>query len=363
MEILRQTTGCSRCEALPDAIAGPGRLFLWFPMRHAQGQAARHLDSLGRGYRPLPAGDGLVAGLDGEEVHELARSLAGQLGPEQANDTRVLWTKGEEDPGFPDFPRVTSLWRFVAAGRAAWVRDLLAEGRITSHFQPIVEAADTSSVFGHEALLRGFETDETPVSPGQIFAAARETDLLFQVDLAARQSAIRQAVRHGMRTRIFINFTPASIYDPAYCLRSTVAAIVDSGLPPYLIVFEVIESERVDNLSHLESILTVYRQAGFRVALDDLGAGYSSLTLMSRIRPDFVKLDRELIRQVDQDPYKAVIAEKLLELARQLKIRVIAEGVETPGELAWLQARRADYIQGFLIAPPSAEPLRHPPRM
>lgn len=362
MEIL-PVTGCSRCETLPEAVAGPGRLFLWFPVRHGQTAAARHLSDLGKPCRPLPSGDGLVIDLHGEETPALSRSLAEALGPEESNDTRVLWKQGEGDPGLADFPRVTSLRRFVAAGRASWLRDLLAGQRVTSHFQPIVDAADTSVIFGHEALLRGFEEDETPVPPARIFAAARETDLLFQVDLAARQSAIRQAIRHGLRTRIFINFTPASIYDPNYCLRSTVSAVIDSGLPPYLIVFEVIESERVDDVSHLEGILAVYRRAGFRVALDDLGAGYSSLTLMSRIRPDFVKLDRELIRQVDRDAYKAVIAGKLLELARQLKIRVIAEGVETPGELAWLRAHGADYVQGFLIAPPAAAPLQELPRM
>lgn len=354
--------GCSRCEALPEPVAGPGRLFVWFPVRHSQAQAADHLDSLGRGYRALPGGDGLVVNLPGEDTLEIARSLLDRLGAEEANGTRVLWMQGESDPGFADFPRVSSLWGFVAAERAGWLRDLLREKRLTSHFQPIVQVSDTSSVFGHEALLRGVE-GESLIPPGRIFAAARESDLLFQVDLAARQSAIREAIRHNLRTRIFINFTPSSIYDPAYCLRSTVSAVTDSGLPPYLIVFEVMESERVDDVSHLESILAVYRQAGFRVALDDLGAGYSSLTLMSRIRPDFIKLDRELIRDVDRDRYKAVIAEKLFELARQLKIRTIAEGVETPGELAWLRQRGADFVQGFLISRPTPAPALDLPRI
>lgn len=355
--------GCSRCETLPEALEGPGRLFLWFPVRHSQVQAVHHLQGLGRTVQPLPGGDGVAVELVGEEAPEVARSLAERLGAEESDGARVLWMKGMADPGLPDFPRVTNLWRFAVASRGTWLRDLLSGQRVTSFFQPIVQASDTSSIYGHEALLRGFEEDRTPILPDRIFTTARETDLLFQVDLAARQSAIRQAIRHDLRTRIFINFTPASIYDPAYCLRSTVSAVADSGLPPYLIVFEVIESERVDNVAHLESILAVYRQSGFRVALDDLGAGYSSLTLMSRIRPDFVKLDRELIRQVDRDPYKAVIAQKLLELARQLKIRTIAEGVETPGELAWLRAHGADYVQGFLIGAPAEAPAREIPSL
>lgn len=98
------------------------------------------------------------------------------------------------------------------------------------------------------------------------------------------------------------------------------------------------------------------------MALDDLGAGYSSLALTHEIRPDFVKLDRNLIQGVADDPYKAVIAEKALQLTRELGIRSIAEGVETEAELGWLQEQGADLVQGFLIARPAPEPVGELPK-
>lgn len=345
---------CSRCEALPGKIAGAGRLFLWFPLRHTLSQALRLLNGHGQGAEIL-SGEGLMLRLDGSEAGELAQTLTESLSQEEQDGTRVLWIPGLREPGLDDFPRVVSLRRFLAASRADWLVGMLSEKRLTSHFQPIVSAADTSSLFGHEALMRGMDGEGT-VPPSRLLAAARAADLMFQLDLAARQSAIREAGRLGLTARIFINFAPNAIYDPAYCLRSTVATVRETGISADRIVFEVTESEQVRDLPHLEGILTVYRKAGFQIALDDLGAGYSSLNLIHRLRPDIVKLDMDLIRGVDQDAYKAAIAEKLLELARQLGIRTVAEGVETPGELGWLRDKGADYVQGYLIAPPAPSP-------
>jgi EAL domain-containing protein (putative c-di-GMP-specific phosphodiesterase class I) len=103
--------------------------------------------------------------------------------------------------------------------------------------------------------------------------------------------------------------------------------------------------------------LRFYRDAGFRVALDDVGAGYSSLNLLHQLRPDFVKLDMDLIRGVDGDPYKALIAGKIIEIATALGIETIAEGIETPGELEWAQTNGATYAQGFGIARPGVPTL------
>lgn len=345
---------CSRCEALPGKIEGAGRLFLWFPLRHTLSHGLRVLKRYCEGAEIL-GGEGLMLRVDGGLAGVAAQTLVESLSFEEQQGTRVLWVQGTREPNLDDFPRVVSLRRFLAASRADWLVGMLSEKRVTSHFQPIVAAADTSSVYGHEALMRGVDGDAT-VSPASLLAAARAADLLFQLDLTARQSAIREAGRLGLPARIFINFEPNAVYDPVYCLRSTVATVQETGIAAERIVFEVTESEQVRDLQHLEGILAVYRKAGFQVALDDLGAGYSSLNLIHRLKPDIVKLDMDLIRGVDQDAYKAAIAEKLLELARQLGIRTVAEGVETPGELDWLRDKGADYVQGYLIAPPSSQP-------
>ena len=121
-------------------------------------------------------------------------------------------------------------------------------------------------------------------------------------------------------------------------------------------MFEVVESEKIEDPDELLSILNCYRQAGFRVVLDDLGAGYSSLNLLARLQPDFIKIDIELIRNVDRDPYKSRVAAKLLELAKELHVATVVEGVETPGQWRWAKDHGADLAQGFLFARPAASP-------
>lgn len=122
-------------------------------------------------------------------------------------------------------------------------------------------------------------------------------------------------------------------------------------------VFEIVETERAHDPSHLRHILDYYREAGFRIALDDVGAGYSSLNLIHLLRPDILKLDMELIRDVDRDPYKARIAANLLHVATSLGIDALAEGIETEGELQWVREHGAKYAQGHLIARPAPQPV------
>jgi EAL domain-containing protein (putative c-di-GMP-specific phosphodiesterase class I) len=155
---------------------------------------------------------------------------------------------------------------------------------------------------------------------------------------------------------VFINFSPAMMRDAESALETTVAAIDAAGLEPERFVFEVIEADRIENASQLKAVLDAYRKDGFRVALDDRGAGGSTLNLVHRLQPDFIKLDRDLIREVNSDRVKDLIASKLLEIGRGLGIRTIVEGVETPQELQWARARGADFVQGFLIAMPGPSP-------
>jgi EAL domain-containing protein (putative c-di-GMP-specific phosphodiesterase class I) len=154
--------------------------------------------------------------------------------------------------------------------------------------------------------------------------------MLTQVDHAARDSAIS-----------------------AEAVDTTVQAIGDAKIDHDRVVFEVTEADQTLDPGTLKNIISAHRDAGFGVALDDVGAGYSSLNLLHQLRPDYIKIDMELIRGVHMDSYKALIAEKILEIARSLNIETIAEGIETPEELAWVQQHGADYVQGYLISKPS----------
>jgi EAL domain-containing protein (putative c-di-GMP-specific phosphodiesterase class I) len=357
------TKTCQRCQTLPEKLEGVGRLYLWLPLGHSLGKLVRHLGERGCAPEVKPEAQCVVVRLEAERVGAFLTETLGALTGEEQRATRALYMPGEEPPQLADFPRVGSLQQLLTLTRAGWLVEMLAEQRITTHYQPIVDVKDTQRVVAYEALLRGKERDGTLVSPGRMLGLAREADLLFQLDLAARLSAVREAARLGLRTSLFINFSPAAIYDPVYCLRSTVAAISELGLASKDVVFEIIESDHTPDASHLKSLIAYYRQAGFRVALDDLGAGYSSLNLIHQLRPDIMKLDMELIRGIHEDAYKANITQKLLELAQKLGILTVAEGIETVEELRWVRAHGVDYVQGYLIAKPQSPPAQALPRL
>ena len=252
--------------------------------------------------------------------------------------------------------RATSVKGLIGLKSGEWLGQLLADQRVIMHYQPLVHASDMNRVFAYEALLRGVGEDGELIFPDSLFGAADQSGMLFHLDSAARLAAIRQANKHQLDSRIFINFNPAAIYDPQYCLRSTLAAAREGYIPAENFVFEVVESTEIADPDHLLRILDVYRKAGFSVALDDLGAGYSSLNLLQRLRPDFVKFDRELVSGVADDPYKAKILSRLIHLARELGIRTVAEGVETVEEAEWVAEAGADYIQGYYVARPASPP-------
>ncbi|WP_084709434.1 EAL domain-containing protein [Rubrobacter aplysinae] len=348
--------GCPNCGSLPERPGGSGTLYLWPPLGHTLGKVRSHLRR--SGLRPeSAAGGGLMVSI-GEGARDLLSALSEDtLTGAELGETRALFKSGGGELEVADIARTESLGRLAGLGRSEWLLDVLAEERLTVHFQPIVPADSPEEVYAQECLLRGIDEDGSTIPPGRIFAAAGRCGVLFQTDLAARRAAIREASANGVESNLFVNFTPTSIYDPVFCLSQTVETVDEVGIPHESITFEITESEDVGDATHLENIVRYYREQGFRVALDDLGSGYSSLNLIHRLRPDFVKLDLGLIRDVDTDPYKAVIARKLLELTRGLGIQTIAEGVETPGELSWVQQEGADYVQGFLISRPTSPPV------
>ena len=346
---------CSRCENLPAEPPEKGVLYVAQPLAHTRGTLRRLLWG-----SDLPFGDPVEDVLAVEVcpggLSRLSGVLMEGLSEAELRDCRAVLVGKGESVGLGTLPRMQDLFTILSRVRGAWLQKILREERTTVHFQPIVAVRNPGEAFAHECLLRGVGEDGEIVGPGPMFGAARDAGLLFNLDRAARMKAIREAAAHGTEGNVFINFNPTSVYDPVYCLRSTMEAVEDSGFPPEKIVFEVTESDEVRDSSHLKNILDFYRKSGFRVALDDLGSGYASLNQMAQLRPDFVKLDIGLVRDVDHDPYKASIAQKLIELAHGLGVIVVAEGVETGGQWRWLADHGADYAQGYLLARPASPP-------
>ncbi|HEX7125908.1 MAG TPA: EAL domain-containing protein [Thermodesulfobacteriota bacterium] len=269
---------------------------------------------------------------------------------------KAVVMRGGARPTLRDLVGMASLETLVATVEGASLAAMLDEGRLVSHFQPIVHCDAPESVFGYEALVRGQAADGSLVSPLELYARGRAANLLFALDRQARLSAVRGAASLGLAAHLFINVNPATLGDSDAHLGATCDAITEAGLAPQQTVFEIVESDRIADVPRVLRMLEDYRAAGFRVALDDLGAGYSSLTLLAQLHPDFVKLDMALVRDIDADPYRAEIVARLLDSARALGARTVAEGVESEREWRWFRDHGADLAQGYLFARPGLPP-------
>jgi EAL domain-containing protein (putative c-di-GMP-specific phosphodiesterase class I) len=333
-----------------------GRLLLWCPSARSQAKIVAQLRSESIEY-DLADGACVIVDLEWDSVRDLVIPLRRVLTHRESDEVRVLYKVGGGDISTADIPMVQSYTAFARVSESRWLSEMLGERRFTSVLQAIVWSAAPGRVFAREALLRGVGRDGAVVYPNYIFDVARGCGMLVQIDQAARQAAIDRMVLDEVSEALFVNITPSTMDDPVSSLERTLRMIDDASIAHERIVFEVVESDQAHDAQHLKGLLRFYREAGFRVALDDVGAGYSSLNLLHQLRPDFVKLDMDLIRGVDADPYKALIAEKIIEIANTLGVETIAEGVETMEELVWVQSHGATYAQGYVIARPTRPTL------
>ena len=218
-------------------------------------------------------------------------------------------------------------------------------------FQPIVDVRD-QTVFAYEALVRGLDGS----GAGQILSQVN-ADNRYQFDQACRVKAVSLAARLGVPCHVSINFLPNAVYEPAACIRTTLEAAQQHQFPTSHLIFEITENERVVDKDHLKRIMQEYRRRGFKTAIDDFGAGYAGLNLLAEFQPDIIKLDMELVRQIDTNPVRRAIVQGILGVCQALSIEVIAEGVETDAEYHTLRAMGVHYFQGYLFAKPAFEQL------
>jgi uncharacterized protein (TIGR02266 family) len=289
-------------------------------------------------------------------LERLRAELRGSFTRRELEGCKAALMPGRERPRLRDLLGMPSLAALLVEVDGELLARMLREDRLVSHFQPIVHAGSPEAVFGYEALVRGRAEDGTLVGPLELYAIGRAADLLFPLDRLARLSAVRGAAAHRLGTHLFINVNPGSLGEADGHLTATCQALAEAGLSIERTVFEIVESDRIDDVPRLLRIMDTYREAGFGVALDDLGAGYSSLALLTQLRPHFVKLDMALVRGIAADRYRAEIVARLLESARALDIRTVAEGVETEEEWRWFADHGVDFVQGFLFARPALPP-------
>lgn len=222
-------------------------------------------------------------------------------------------------------------------------------------FQPIVDLQN-NRIFAQEALVRGLNRE----SAGEIISKVNDENI-YQFDQMCRVKAVRLAAKLKIDSYLSINFLPNAVYRPENCIRTTIKAASENNFPLDKIIFEITEVEKVSDNSHLKNIVTEYQRQGFKTAIDDFGAGYSGLNLLSVFQPDFIKLDMELTRAIDANPIKQSIVKGILHVASDLGIVIIAEGIETKAELETLQDFGVNIFQGFYFAKPAFESLAEIP--
>ena len=235
--------------------------------------------------------------------------------------------------------------------------DIIENSSLTAHFQPIIDM-NTNKIFAYEALTRGVLPNGELMYPDILFAKSARNDMNFTLDRMCRETALKTTAVKKIDAKVFINFIPTSIYDPEFCLASTVKWAKQLEFDPKNIVFEVVETQDVKDKEHLKTILNFYRNKGFLIALDDVGEGYSSLNMIIDIKPDIIKVDRNIIENIDKDTMKQSIYKALRTICLDNNIKILAEGVETPYELEKIKEIGVDYAQGYYFAKPSAEIIR-----
>lgn len=221
-------------------------------------------------------------------------------------------------------------------------------------FQPIVDMS-TGRPYAYEALARG------PGGEGAMSVLAQVTDdNRYAFDQACRVKAIELAVAAGLLdgdARLSINFLPNAVYSPMACIQLTLKTAAAAGLPIDRLIFEFTEGERIASPDHVQTIIDAYRRMGFGVAIDDFGAGHAGLGLFAQFTPGIIKLDMELIRDIDSDDRRRAIVAATVAMCAALDTLVIAEGVETAGEATTLASLGVRYLQGYLLARPGFESL------
>jgi EAL domain-containing protein (putative c-di-GMP-specific phosphodiesterase class I) len=223
----------------------------------------------------------------------------------------------------------------------------------TMAFQPIVDLA-ARRVWGYEALVRGIGGEGAGTILDRVDDLSR-----YAFDQACRVRAIELAAAlfPAGDTKLSINFKPNAVYEPVACIRATLDAATRTGFDRTRLMFEFTEDEPMRDVGHVRRIIEAYRRFGFITALDDFGAGYAGLALLSELQPDLIKLDMSLLRGIDTSPARQEIVRSIVGIARAMGILILAEGLETGAEVETVHALGIDLCQGYYFARPAVGPL------
>ncbi len=234
------------------------------------------------------------------------------------------------------------------------LEEIIAQRKLSALFQPILDLK-SGEFLGFEGLIRG-PADSTLHSPSNLFGAAQQQGLSLEVEMLSRQIVLEAFAKQNLPGNLFLNISPETLTLPSFKNGQTLEFMHNLGIDPARVVMEITENQPTYDFEEMRAALLHYRKMGFKTAIDDLGEGFSSLRLWSELRPEYIKIDMHFVQGVDHDPIKLQFLKSIQQIAESCGTRVIAEGIETEGELRVVKNLGIALGQGYFISRPSPTP-------
>ncbi|MBU3154599.1 EAL domain-containing protein [Clostridium estertheticum] len=238
------------------------------------------------------------------------------------------------------------------------LREIISSNRLRSVFQPII-SMQTGEVIGYEALTRG-PKDSKYINPEILFEAAKTHDLLWDLEITCRKNAIKAFSSHNSDKFLFVNIDPAVLKDDHFIKGFTKELLAKYNISPTSLIFEITEKTSIDCYENFSEVIDYYKNQGYKIAIDDVGTGYSGLTTIAKTRPNYIKMDMSLITNVTRDNFKKAIIKSFVDFANSTNTKIIAEGIEDVNDLYTLIEIGVHYGQGFLINRPADNLMETP---
>jgi EAL domain-containing protein (putative c-di-GMP-specific phosphodiesterase class I) len=236
---------------------------------------------------------------------------------------------------------------------------IMKNNSIATFFQPILKL-NSGETIGFEALNRPAETSLFP-NTEDFYEFVGKSNQVFLFECFCRNISLKRFMERlnghlfqGSKL-LFINIHPCVLMDSKYHSGETLQLLSNLGIDPNQVVFELTERSAVTDFAMFEKVLSHYRSQGFRIAIDDVGSGYNSLKTLVYLKPEFIKLDKSLIQNIDQNREQQQLVKLITEYAKQSETEIIAEGIERAKELAFIRQLGIDYAQGFALGKPQEE--------
>ena len=300
----------------------------------------------------------------GEESVEVSASIGVALYPRDADSAESLLVRADQ-----------AMFAAKSAGRNQWaaftpalqraeqerlrvtsdLRVALAQGQLTVHYQPIVDLL-TGKVRKAEALIRWRHPVRGEIDPADFIPVAEDSGLIVEIGKWVLNKALDQLTEWhttlDSTLQVSVNKSPLEFRAHQSGTESWPKVVERRGLPPHSLVVEITEGSLMADSAEVVEHLHEFRRAGVDIALDDFGTGYSSLSYLKRFDIDFIKIDQSFVRSLAHDPKDIALCSAIVGMAHALRIKVIAEGIETEEQKAILVAAGCDYGQGHLFCPP-----------